>query len=86
MRRLTYLFLGIFLLVLILSACGVPTSGPQAWLDWPLDNAIVPIAPLTIQAHASDSDGISRFKFEVDGSSIANVKVDGSRLGEASIE
>ncbi|MFV1948563.1 MAG: Ig-like domain-containing protein [Anaerolineales bacterium] len=83
MKRLSY-FLLFFLLVL--SACGGPANGPQAWLDSPLNNSAIPLAPLLIIAHASDGNGVSQFIFEVNGASIANVDVNGNRLGEVSIE
>lgn len=83
MKRLSYILL---LYLLVLSACGAPPAGPTTWLDRPLDNSSVPLAPLLILAHASDSNGVSQFFFEVNGESIAEVIADGSRLGEASFE
>lgn len=78
-----YIFL---LLILALSTCGAPAGGPQAWLDWPLDNTTVPLAPLTIQAHASDEDGVAHFELFANNTPLFTVNSDGKRLGEAVVE
>jgi len=83
MRRPLY---PILILLILLSACGSPASGPQAWLDHPLDGSTIPLAPLSIMAHASDGNGVDRFLFEVNGSSIGDVDVNANRFGEAIIE
>jgi uncharacterized protein YraI len=83
MRRPLYALL--FLLIL-LSACGSPASGPQVWLDHPLDGSTIPLAPLSIMAHASDGNGVDQFLFEVNGAAIADVDVIADRFGEAIIE
>jgi len=75
-----------FVLIFILTACGVPSDGPQAWLDWPLDKARVPLEPLTIQAHASDLDGIAQFEIYANDTLLVTFDSDGSRLGEANYE
>ena len=74
------------LVIIAVTSCTSSGSGPAAWLDRPLDDSVLALAPTTIMAHASDGDGVSQFLFEVDGASIATVDVDGSRLGDASIE
>ena len=86
MKHLTYLFLGTIVFMLVLTACGPPSGGPQVWLDWPLDGAIVPIEPLTIQAHASDQDGIALFEFYINDAPLFAIEADGNRLGEAIAE
>ena len=83
MKRLTFFYL---LFLLVLPACGSPANGPTTWLDRPLDNSSVPLAPLPILAHASDSSGVSQFIFEVNDATVAEVTADGSRLGDASFE
>jgi len=75
-----------FVLIIILSSCGTPSGGPQAWLDWPLDDSTHPLAPLTIQAHASDESGIAQFEFYVNDTLLSTVDSDGSRLSERIIE
>ena len=47
----------LFIITLLMSACGSKTGGPQTWLDRPLDNSILPLAAQIIQAHASDITG-----------------------------
>ncbi|MBU2611280.1 MAG: hypothetical protein KJ606_10110 [Chloroflexi bacterium] len=73
---------------LALAACNLPASGlgPTAWLDRPLDGEAVPLAPLIIQAHASDADGVAIFEFFVFDGLLASVPASGGWLGEASIE
>jgi len=83
MKRLSFFSL---IILLVLSACGAPANGPTTWLDRPLDNSSVPLAPLPILAHASDSSGVSQFIFEVNDATVAEVTADGSRLGDASFE
>lgn len=46
--------LAISLMIFVLPACGTPSGGPQILFDHPLDDTIVPMAPPTIQAQASD--------------------------------
>lgn len=76
----------IFLMMLALSACGTPSGGPQVWLDRPLDNTTLPLAPLTIQAHASDEDGVAKFEFYANDKPLFTVDSEGKRLGEAIVE
>jgi len=71
---------------LFLAACAAGGNGPQAWIDQPLDNNTLPNAPLTIQAHASDEDGVASFDFSIDGQLVQTVSAAGTRLGDASIE
>jgi hypothetical protein len=86
MKKRVPALIGLMISILLFSACSPAAGGPQAWLDHPLDGSTIPLAPLSIMAHASDGNGVSQFILEVNGSSIANVGVNGSRLGEAIIE
>jgi hypothetical protein len=61
-------------------------AGPTVWIDRPLDGRSVPLAPLILQAHASDADGIAKIEFLVFDSLIGGVPTGGSRLEQASIE
>ncbi|HET7010610.1 MAG TPA: Ig-like domain-containing protein [Anaerolineales bacterium] len=73
---------------LSLGACARSSGspGPRAWIDQPLDGAELPLAPVTILAHASDEDGIAVIEFSVSGSVLAGVSAGGKRLGEASLQ
>jgi hypothetical protein len=72
-------------LSLVATACGASTQGPgpSAWLDRPLDGDKVPLEPLTIQAHASDADGVARFEFFIGETPLVTVPGSGSRFSEA---
>lgn len=72
--------------VLGVAACSAETQGPTIWLDYPLDGAQVPLQPLTIQAHASDADGVARFEFFVGETSLVTVSGSGRRLADAQVE
>ncbi|MFB0537690.1 MAG: Ig-like domain-containing protein [Anaerolineae bacterium] len=86
MKRRMFLTVTAILLALALVACDQSTQGPQAWLDRPLDNSTVPQQPLTIQAHASDADGVASIEFFVNEARLSTVAVGGGRLGEAAME
>lgn len=86
MKRQMFLTVAAILLALALAACDQSTQGPQAWLDRPLDNSTVPQQPLTIQAHASDADGVASIEFLVNQALLSTVAAGGGRLGEAAIE
>ncbi len=49
------------------------TSGPQAWIDAPLNGVTLALAPYEIVAHADDPGGIAKFEFSVNGSVIASM-------------
>ena len=74
------------LMMLALSACGTSSGGPQVWFDRPLDNTTAPLAPLTIQAHASDESGVAKFEFYANDMLLFTVDSNGSRLSEAIVE
>jgi len=44
-----------------------PSSALTAWVDAPLDESTLPLAPYEIVAHASDPDQIQRLEISVDG-------------------
>lgn len=74
----------VVLAILVLGACSAPAQqGPSAWLDRPLDGDQVAREPLTIQAHASDADGVSRFEFFVGETLLIIVPGNGGRFAEA---
>ncbi len=58
----------------------------MTWLDRPLDGAALPLAPVTIQAHASDADGVVTFEFFVNDAPLVAPSADGGRLGQAMVE
>ncbi len=76
------------LAMLLLSACNLSAQrqGPTAWIDQPLDGAHFSLAPLTIQAHASDADGVETIEFYVDDGLVASVPAGGVRLAESLIQ
>ncbi len=72
------------LLTLCLAACNLPgseaveaVSGPQSWVDAPLDGMQLPLATYDIVAHAGDPGGISQIEFAVNGSVIGTVSGSG---------
>ncbi len=78
----------VVLMALSLTNCSMPsqTQGPRTWIDQPLDGAHLPLTALTIQAHASDADGVTTIEFYVAESLLATAPVNGGRLGEATVE
>ncbi len=69
-------------LVLLLAACNVPVSratnpvlsglaGPQTWIDAPLDNMHIPLAPYEVVFHATDSSGITQVELSINGQIVA---------------
>jgi hypothetical protein len=70
-RVLTMLILAIFL-----AACNLPSNSgpgisvynPPTWIDTPLDNSKLPLAPVRIVAHAYDNANVSQFELSVNGS------------------
>ena len=55
-------------------------GGPVAWIDQPLDGSVVPLAPLTITAHATSKAGVQRVWFYWDTKSPAIGYVNGGNL------
>jgi hypothetical protein len=71
-----------------LTGCNLPASGlaPAVWMDRPLDGETFPLAPLTLQAHAADADGVVRIEFLVFDLLVGEVETGGTRLEEASLQ
>ncbi|MGB9299011.1 MAG: Ig-like domain-containing protein, partial [Anaerolineae bacterium] len=86
MRRFLVPCILLLTLSLMLAACGAAAQGPMTWLDRPLDGAKLPLAPVTIQAHASDAHGVASFQFFVDDAPLVTASADGGRLGTATVE
>ncbi|MDH4207544.1 MAG: Ig-like domain-containing protein [Anaerolineae bacterium] len=86
MRRFSVSCMLLFTVSLMLAACGTAAQGPMTWLDRPLDGAVLPLAPVTIQAHASDADGVASFQFFVDDAPLVTASAEGGRLGTAMVE
>ena len=87
-RSVIFLTIALFI-ISSLSACNLPfqaTQGLMTWIDQPLNGAQLPLAPLIIQAHAADTDGIASIEFLVAGELIASVSRGGARLEEAAVE
>lgn len=76
----------VLVLVLVLAACATQGQGPMAWLDQPLDGSSYPLGPITVQAHASDADGVASFEFYVDETSLVTASAGGGRLADATVE
>ena len=76
--------LSILLAVLLLAACapgaGVTSSGSaHAWVDQPVTNALLPLAPFTIRGHASrPGGGIVKMAFLVNSTEVGNAGTDES--------
>ncbi len=58
----------------------------MTWIDQPLEGAKFPVAPITIQAHAADADGVASIEFLIFEDLIGSVSTGGTRLENASIE
>jgi hypothetical protein len=86
MKRVTLPSIALLLVAWLLAACGASTQGPATWVDRPLDGTHVPLASITIQAHASDIDGVASIEFYVSETMIASVPAGGGRLGQATID
>lgn len=67
MKKLLYV--SILLILLGVAAACTPTPPPlsQTWIDKPLQNMTIPVAPYTIGFHAASLNGISQFEVRVDG-------------------
>jgi len=74
------------LISIVLWGCAAASQGPQAWIDYPLNNASLPLAPLSLLAHASHTEGVASIEFYVNGDEINTVGVGGSKLEDATVE
>ncbi len=88
MKRTVAHYAAAILAAMSLTACNMPSQaqGPTTWMDQPLDGVHVPLAPLVIQAHASDADGVASIEFYEAENLLAAVPTGDLRLGEASIQ
>ncbi len=86
MKRVTIIMVAALLAAGPLAACGASTQGPVTWIDQPLNGTHFPLGTLTLQAHASDGDGVAAIQFYIGGGSLQSVSAGGARLGEALIE
>lgn len=73
MKKSHLSIIGALPLVLVLFACSAPGGGPRTWIDKPRDNTIIPLAPVGIMAHASDSEGVASIEFYVNGQFMQSV-------------
>jgi len=85
MSRSVIWFSAALAMSVLLAACAAPGQGPMTWLDQPLDGSRLPLAPVTILAHASDPDGVASFEFLIDQDPLATAPAAGGRLGEATV-
>ena len=86
MKHLIHAALIAIILLGTLSACQQTGAGPRSWIDQPLDNETFPFQALTLQAHASDEDGVKDIEFLVDDQSIKTINAGGGRMGKALYE
>jgi len=85
-RQTIVLLATAILAIFWLTSCNLllQTQAPMNWIDQPLDGAHLPLAPLMIQAHAADADGIAKIEFLIFDDLIASVSKGGARLEDAS--
>jgi uncharacterized protein YraI len=74
------------LIIALFPACQQTGEGPRSWIDQPLDNETFPFEVLTLQAHASDLDGVKDIEFLVDDQSVKTINAGGERMGKALYE
>ena len=84
--------ISLLLLAVLLAACSpgssaTPSAGTTAWVDQPVTNALLPLAPFTIRGHASrPGGGIVKMSFMVNSVEVGNAGTDASEAivsGEA---
>ncbi len=71
--RLPLLFLAAALALSACSPSAASGSGPQAWIDDPLDGMVLPLAPHTLTLHGSDPHGISRMEVSINGTPLGTL-------------
>ena len=86
MKRICFALLFSLIITIVLGSCGETGIGPQTWIDTPQNNTTAPLAPLTIMAHASDTDGISAIEFIIDSKNIYSVQTGGKRMESSQVE
>ena len=74
MKRIT-LFLVLTMLATMAMQCNAPetapaitSDGPRVWMDAPLNNSTLPLAPLEIVSHSSDPLRVTQIELSVNGS------------------
>jgi hypothetical protein len=87
MRRMLVSAL-IVMALLAQTGCNMPcqAAGPRIWIDQPLDGTHFPLGVITLQAHASDLDGVASIDFFVGADLLQSTPTSGGRFGEAMIE
>lgn len=84
-RDVRLVFLGAVILV-ALSACGPQLAeislGPGSWIDKPLANSTIPLAPYEVVSHASSGEGVAAFELAVDGQPVSTNDVSEDQYGE----
>jgi uncharacterized protein YraI len=86
MKRLSTAALITSILLVAFSACQPAGEGPNTWIDRPLDDETFPLQSITLQAHASDSDGVGNIEFSVNDQVLIAISAGGTRLGQAAME
>lgn len=68
----------ILVLALLVPSCapGGGQNAPAAWIDKPLNGSSHPLGPIEVLTHASASAGVSQFRLEVDGETVASAAPD----------
>ena len=85
MKKLGISAITVLLLFSMLSSCQSAGPGPAAWIDQPLNNSEFSSGPITIQAHASDENGVAFIAFFVMNEKVGEQPAGGGRLENASI-
>lgn len=71
---------GVLGIAVLLIAFGQPEPGQpapgapgvaRAWIDRPLNATVLPLAPMTVMAHATDMGGVQAVELLVDGETAA---------------
>jgi hypothetical protein len=77
------------LALIVLAACGpkaIPqvgfASANQAWIDAPLPDSHLPLAPVEIVAHAANPDGIASFEIDLNGQLLAKTVPDPASIDQ----
>ena len=76
MRNFDVKKIGLLALVLLLmSGCSLPVASarsgnPRAWIDKPLDSANLPLGPVEVISHGSDTDGVTEMVLLVNGEQV----------------
>jgi len=78
MRKSIFVFLSISVLTILTSACGSanPVISPAliSWIDAPLNESTLPLAPYEIVAHGSSSNSVQALEITVNGDILSVVK------------